>query len=987
MDEVSRFTVEHVYRALRTGEHGLSSSQATIRLGSYGKNVIEKERKTPTILVFLSSFTHLMALLLWAAGIIAFVAGMSELGIAVWLVNIINGVFSFWQEYRASKAAEALRRMLPQYVTVIRDGQESRTLVENLVPGDVFVLEEGDSISADARLVQSNGLQVDQATLNGESTPARKNAEASPADGLSAAEMPNLVFAGTSVAQGNGRAVVVHTGMNTAFGKIARLTQNVKDSQSPLQRELNHLTRQITVFAMCIGVAIFALDEAFVHGPLASAFIFSLGMIVAFIPEGLLPTVTLALAMAVQRMSKRNALVKKLSSVESLGSTSVICTDKTGTLTQNEMTVEFLWTAGREYRVTGTGYAPDGRVLAGDRVCSAHDDEGLRALVTAGALCTNAHLRPPEGVPAATKDGHESGHGRMPHGRWQVYGDPTEACLLVSCEKAGLDPGEQARLMPRRGEFPFDARRKRMTVINHVPGTGSVAFVKGAPNEVIELASRVQIGGRTVDMTEAMRARIVAANDAYADKGLRVLAVASRTLRHADDDGGSTSDGPASLDDDTDDTDDDEIDETDSAASEQAEERGWTVQAVERNLTFLGLEAMVDPPRPEVAPAVRQCHTAGIRIIMITGDYGRTALAIARRIGIVQGPDVQVVSGPQLESMGDDDLTRVLRGQVIFARMAPEQKLRVVSRLQRMGDIVATTGDGVNDAPALKKADVGVAMGITGTDVAKEASDVILTDDNFASIVAAIEEGRAVYANIRKFLLYILNSNMPEAVPSAVYLFSRGAVPLPLTTMQILTIDLGTDMLPALGLGTEPPEAGVMEQPPRNPHERLLNRATLFKAFAWYGVLGSIASLLGYCFVNVLNGWPQVPLAGLSNDMDPVYVNATAMTLASIVFAQIGMVLNCRTSSASTFSVGLFSNKTINIGIVVEIALIMLITQVPLLQTVFHTAPLHGVDYLYLAVVPFVVLGVEELRKLIWRRAGLAQARMNGVRRDRRPSR
>ena len=967
MDEISLMPVDKVYRAMQTDAEGLSGSQAEIRLATYGKNLIEEEGRPPVAVTFLKSFTHLMALLLWAAGIIAFLAGMEELGIAVWLVNIINGVFSFWQEYRAGKAAEALKNMLPQHVTVIRDGENTQILAEELVPGDVLVLEEGDSISADARLVSSSDLQVNQSTLNGESTPARKNAAAANTKGLQAAEIPNLVFAGTSVAQGNGRAVVIHTGMTTKFGKIARLTQNVEDNVSPLQRELNHLTRQITIFALCIGVAFFVLDVLFVHNPLAETFIFSLGMVVAFIPEGLLPTVTLALAMAVQRMSKRNALVKKLSSVESLGSTSVICTDKTGTLTRNEMTVEYLWTVTHEYRVSGTGYAPKGEITVDGAARHAADDAVLRELVTGGALCSNAHLHESE----PDHDVREA-HAPSANGRWQVYGDPTEACLLVSCRKAGLDPDELNRKLPRVRELPFDSRRKRMSVINRMPDGTLAAYTKGAPNEVVALATRVMVDGESQPMTDDMRSRIMAANDAYADKGLRVLAVAERRVpsviaeyldRAAGADDGAAGGGPVD-------------DAVASGASAPAPDDGGaavamdlcTPEAIERDLTFVGLQVMVDPPRPEVAQAVATCHAAGIRIIMITGDYGRTALSIARRIGIVGSPDARVISGPDLGAMSDAELTDALRGEVIFARMAPEQKLRVVTCLQAMGEIVATTGDGVNDAPALKKADVGVAMGITGTDVAKEAADIILTDDNFASIVAAIEEGRAVYANIRRFLLYILNSNVPEAVPSAVYLFSGGAIPLPLTTMQILTIDLGTDMLPALGLGTEPPEKGLMNQPPRDPNERLLDRRTMIKAFCWYGVLATVVSLMGYFLVNKLNGWPGVPLAGLGNDADPVYVTATTMTLASIVFAQIGAVWNCRTGRDSAFSVGLFSNRTINIGIVTEIVLLVLITEVPILRTVFHTAPLSWDEYLYLCCIPFVILGIEELRKLIWRR-------------------
>lgn len=927
LDAIRKAPIDGVFGELETARVGLASDEAAVRQGRFGKNVIQSEKKKSPVIAFLANFTHLMAVLLWVAGTIAFIAGLPELGVAVWLVNIINGVFSFWQEARASQATEALKKMLPAYATVIRDGQEQKILAEDLVPGDVMLLAEGDKISADARVIASSDLQVNQSTLNGESTPSRKTADAVLEEGLSAAEIPNLVFAGTSVSEGNGRAVVFRIGMDTEFGKIASLTQNMQAAESPLTRQLNRLTKQVTIFAMCMGIAFFCLSLFVVHEPFASSFIFALGMVVAFIPEGLLPTVTLSLAMAVQRMSRRNALVKKLDSVEALGSTSVICTDKTGTLTQNEMTVNHLWTAAREYEITGVGYAPEGQIEAEGRSWRAVDDADLELLLEGGLLCGNARLAEPE----------EEGK------RYEVYGDPTEACLIVSAQKGGIDRAELEARMPRVKELPFESRRKRMTTVHALEypldGARRIAFTKGAPNEVVRLSTHVRVNGVVEPMTEELRQRIMEANDTYAADGLRVLAVAYRPL-----DGASAEAGvPDAMSD-------------------------YTPENIECNLTFVGLEVMMDPPRPEVAAAVAECHRAGIRIVMITGDYGLTAASIARRLKIVEGEGLSVISGFELSKMGDEELKEKLAGQVVFARMAPEQKLRVVTALQEMGEIVAVTGDGVNDAPALKKADIGVAMGITGTDVAKEAADMILTDDNFASIVAAIEEGRAVYSNIRKFLLYILNSNAPEAVPNAVYLLSGGAVPLPLTTMQILTIDLGTDMLPALGLGTEPPEETIMDQPPRDPNERLLNRRVLVKAFLWYGLMASIVAMAGYFLVNLLAGWPGIPLAGLGNDSDPVYIQATTMTLAGIIFAQIGQVMNCRTETTSVFKIGLFSNRRILIGIVFEVVLLVILTTFPPLQGVFHTAPLAWQDYAFLCCIPPVVIAIEEIRKAWLRR-------------------
>ncbi|HIU05470.1 MAG TPA: HAD-IC family P-type ATPase, partial [Candidatus Coprousia avicola] len=659
LDTIRKQTIDQVLSELGSSRGGLASEEACSRQQTAGKNLIESAKKRSPLLAFLSNFTHLMAVLLWVAGSIAFLAGMPELGVAVWLVNIINGVFSFWQEHRASQATEALKKMLPAWVTVIRDGQEQKILAEDLVPGDVMLLAEGDKISADARVIQSSDLQVNQSTLNGESTPSRKTADAVLEEGLSAAEIPNLVFAGTSVSEGNGRAVVFRIGMATEFGKIASLTQNMEAAESPLTRELNRLTKQVTVFAMCMGIAFFLLSMLVVKEPFANSFIFALGMVVAFIPEGLLPTVTLSLAMAVQRMSTRNALVKKLDSVEALGSTSVICTDKTGTLTQNEMTVNHLWTSTREYEVGGVGYAPQGTIEAEGRSWRAVDDADLELLLEGGLLCGNARLAAPE----------------TEGGRWEVYGDPTEACLIVSAAKGGIDRAELEERMPRIKELPFESRRKRMTTVHAleqpIDGARRLAFVKGAPNEVVRLSTKVRRDGRTVELDEATRARIMAANDAYAADGLRVLAVAYRPLDGACAD----ADIPASLSD-------------------------YDPDTIERNLTFVGLEVMMDPPRPEVAAAVAECRRAGIRIVMITGDYGLTAASIARRLKIVEGDGVSVISGFELAHMDDEELKRRLAGQVVFARMAPEQKLRVVTALQEMGEIVAVTGDGVNDAPA-----------------------------------------------------------------------------------------------------------------------------------------------------------------------------------------------------------------------------------------------------------------------------------------------
>ncbi len=898
-----------LYQALHTERQGLSDEEAATRLRQFGPNALAEVHGPPLLRRFLAHFTHLMAILLWVGGIVAFIAQLPQLGVAIWLVVVINGAFSFWQEYKAERATEALRRLLPAYSRVLRNGVEQRIPAADLAPGDLMLLAEGEHISADGRLVRAAELQVDQSTLTGESRPVRKSAEAVAVAGLTHAELPNLVFAGTNVAAGSGAALVYATGMATEFGKIANLTQSLGEELSPLQKEIAVVTRIVTVIAVAVGVLFFILAVAIAGMGLAEGFIFGLGMIVAFVPEGLLPTVTLALAMGVQRMAGRHALIKRLSSVETLGSTSVICTDKTGTLTQNEMTVRDLWVAGQRLAVSGIGYAPEGQIGV-ETPPAKTPSADLHQFLLGAALCNNARLLPPNG---------ESN-------QWTMLGDPTEAALLVAARKGGIN-AEAEQQMPRVQEVPFDSRRKRMSTIHQV-GRQRIAFVKGAPREMLALCTCLQRNGQSTPLDEPTRAAILATNDGYAADGLRVLAVATRTL-------------PETL-------------------------RELTAETVETDLTFLGLAAMVDPPRPAVAEAVQECHRAGIRIIMITGDYGLTAESIARKIGIVQSAHPRIVSGSDLETIDDATLADYLKEEVIFARAAPEHKLRVVQMLQQVGHVVAVTGDGVNDAPALKKADIGVAMGIAGTDVAKEAADMILTDDNFASIVGAVEEGRTVYANIKKFTGYIFTSNTPEAVPFIIFAFTGGQTPLALTIMQILAVDLGTDLAPALALGAEPPEPGVMDRPPRSRAEHLITWGLLARAYLWLGMLQSLAAMAAFYFMYWMNGyWGQ--FFGLP-DSGPLYQAATAMTLGAIVATQIGNLFAQRTEYSSVFRIGLFSNRLVWIGIATEIALFLLIVYVPLLQNIFGAAPLGWGDWLFLLAWTPVLLLADEGRKWVVRR-------------------
>ena len=907
---------------LHTTSTGLSQQEASTRLAKYGENTITREKQASQLLIFLKNFTSVMAILLWVSGFVAILSGTLELGIAIWLVNIINGIFSYWQEHEAQKATNSLMKMLPTYTQVYRDGKLQQVNATQIVPGDVFNLQAGNAVPVDARLIKATSVQVDQSALTGESVPESKKVAFDAGQGEFAES--NLVYAGTTVGAGTATAVAFATGMHTEFGQIAALTQQQKRSLSPLQLELNRLTKQISLIAISLGVLFFVAAIFFVHYPVAQSFIFALGMIVAFIPEGLLPTVTLSLAQGVQRMARKHALLKDLNSVETLGETTVICSDKTGTLTQNQMTVDHVWTPAHTYTVTGQGYVNNGEIQLNGQPIHYGSDPDLDLLIRLVAFNNDTEVEPAKGK-----------------ARPKILGTPTEASLVILAQKSGIDTNAYTQKFPRLKELPFDSDRKRMTTIHqHDPQTLSIC-TKGSLSDLLPHCDTIQENGKVRPLTQADKDAIDAANRKYAALGLRSIATAYREIPQA--------------------------------ADKEKQLDGLTIETAETKLTFVGLAIMSDPPRPEIYAAIKKCHNASIKIIMVTGDSSLTAKSIAVKIGLTSDK-ARVVTGTELDAMSKADLKQALAGEIIFARVAPEQKYKIVSTLQEMGEIVASTGDGVNDAPALKKADIGVAMGVTGTDVAKDAADMILTDDNFASIVAAIEEGRTVYSNIQKFLIYILNSNLPEAVPSALFLFSRGAIPLPLTVMQILTVDLGTDMMPALGLGSEKAEPGIMDKPPRARNAHLMSRTVLWKAFAWYGLIASIISSGAYFFVNHLDGWPTHGLATSGS----TYVMATTMTLAAIIFCQIAAAMNCRTENASVFKVGLFANRLVWFGIIFEIFLLALLSYTPFLQELFHTGPLALTDWIFLAIIPIPLFLIEEGRKWLNRRR-LAHAKVKRV--------
>jgi calcium-translocating P-type ATPase len=887
-----------LWELLDTGVRGLSSAEASRRLHVLGANQLQRVRRRSMGWSLAEQLGSLFALLLWVGGALAFLAGMPQLGWAIFGVIVVNGVFSFLQEYRAERATEALASLLPRTITVVRDGVSSRVPASSIVAGDLARMEEGDQISADGQIVESQGLRVDQGPLSGESHPVLKL----PAAGHEHAAVPieerhELVFAGTNVVAGAGTMVACATGMRTQVGRIARLTQEVREKPSPLQRELGRVTRVVAVLALAFGVGFFAIGVATGLFPVRDGLLFGLGVIVANVPEGLMPTLTLALAWGVLRMARRRSLVKRLSSVEALGAITVICTDKTGTLTENRMQARTAWAAGQSWNLTDSGGSP----------------AAVRELFEAATLAS-----------LATSE----------------HGDPLEQALVAAGERAGADPEALRAARSLVAPFPFDSFRKRMTLV-HREGAALRAYVKGAPRETIALCTHVRRGDETVPLDDGIRADVLGEHDRLADEGLRLLAVAVRDL--------------------------------------SAWHPGIEEKAVERDLVLIGLVALWDPPRPEVAGAVSLCRRAGIRVVVVTGDDPLTAASLCRGIGL---PIRRSVTGPELETLSRDALHALVRtSDLLFARVSPADKLAVVQALKDQDEVVAVTGDGVNDAPALKAADVGVAMGRRGSDVAREAAAMVITDDNFASIVAAVRQGRAVYSNVGKFVTYIFASNAAEVAPfMAAAMFG---VPLPLTVMQILAVDLGTDLLPALGLGAERPETDVMDRPPRPRTERLLHARRLAHAYGFLGVVEAGLSLAGFFFVYWSAGWrPGLPMSAEGD----LYARATTMTFAGIVAAQIGNVFACRTERESVFRAGLLGNRLVLCGIGFELLLLLLLVHLPGLARLFGLAPLHAGEWTLLLLYPPAVLGLEEARKW-WLRRREARRRSEERRTNAAPSR
>ncbi|MBI5953893.1 MAG: cation-transporting P-type ATPase [Chloroflexi bacterium] len=921
--------VNEVFESLETSASGLAAVEAESRLSLYGPNILSQQKKESVWEKLLQEVTHLPVLVLLVLGLAALLQRDVILALIIWSIILVNTAFSIWREFRAEQAIEKLREILPSFAHIIREGREDYLPTSDVVPGDVLILAEGDNIPADARVIEEYGLRTNNATLTGEAIPARKTADASVLSGISELDRPNLIFAGTSVASGTGRAVVYATGMMTQFGRIAHLTQSIAEEPTPFQKELTQLSKLTAWIALLIGSIVAVVGFFEMNFPLREITLLALGVAVAVIPEGLVATLTLSLAAATQRLAKRGVLAKKISTVEKLGLVSVICTDKSGTLTQNQMTVREIWTARKQVKVSGVGYDPHGKFSPNPTGQPWEQD--FHCLLEAASCCNNARVNPPS----------------IDHPTWTSLGDQTEAALKVTAMKADIEEDEMNEVMPRVHEIPFDARRKRMTTI-HRDRSHEIAFVKGAPREVLQLCTLISLDGEPHPLTNELRAEILAANDEYARGALRVLALARRDLP------------PRSG--------------------------SYTAENVEHDLVFLGLMAMMDPPRPQVEQAVRICREANIRIVMITGDYGLTAESLARRVGMLTTPNTVILTGAELDELSDVALQELLDKEVLFARMAPEHKMRLVSAFQQRGEVVAVTGDGVNDAPALRKADVGVSMGIVGTDVSKEAADIILTEDDFSAITSAIEEGRGVFDNIRKFITYIFSSNIPELMPFIVA-SSLPLMPLALTVKQILAIDLGTDMFPALALGMEKPEPDVMKKPPRPRHQPLLDRGVLSRA-TWLGMIEAVLCFAGFILIFMLSGHvSEIGLSALASITIPenwklsltfleAGILASTVYHAGVIMAQIGNAFACRSDRARSSQIGWLSNKYLLAGIFIELAGILGIIYIPFLAEIFNHVPLPAWMWVGLASYALILYAIEWIRKAIYR--ALVKSKTNG---------
>lgn len=874
-------TVEATFERLEATRDGLSSEEVARRLEQFGPNELQASGRVSPWAILLEQFKNVLIIILLVATSLSAFLGHGVEAIAITVIVLFAVVLGFLQEYRAERAIEALRELAAPHASVIRDGRERDVSAGDLVPGDVIILATGDKVPADVRLIEAINLQTNEAALTGESASVEKQTRPLEDEKLQTGDRKSMAYAGTMVTYGRGRAIVTATAMNTEFGKIARMLETVETGKTPLQVNLDRVGKVLARAAF--GLVLIIVAFGLLRGqPFIEMLIFGVALAVAVVPEALPAVVTISLALGVKRMIKRHALVRRLSAVETLGSTSIICSDKTGTLTKDEMTMRKCYVGSQMFEVSGTGYEPRGSFSLNRE--TVEPTESLTLLLRAAALASDARLE------------------RTEQEKWEVKGDPTEGALVVAAAKAGLDKAELERAFPREHEIPFSSETKRMTTL-HSSSDGPIAYSKGAPEFILDSSVRQLTGEGEIGLSKANRAEIIHTAQEMASEALRVLAIAYKP--------------------------------------------GARIEDAEREMTFLGLVGMIDPPRAEARAAVKACKEAGIKVVMITGDHPLTASAVASELGILNSGRLMI--GAELDCIDEDTFRAQVETIEVYARVSPAHKLRVLTALKEMGHIAAMTGDGINDAPALKKADIGIAMGITGTDVTKEAAAMTLTDDNFASIVAAVEEGRGIFSNIKKYLMYLLSSNIGEIGLMAGA--TVAGLPLPLSAVQLLYVNLATDGLPALALAVDPPEGDLMKRPPRDPRTGIFTRPVVILMLV--GGIWSTVVNLGL-FMWALNSGRSVQ-------------EAMTMTFVSLVLIQFFKAYNFRSDRHSVLRRP-FANKWLNIAILWELFMLGLILYVPFLETVFGTMALPLRDWLIIVAAALTISPVLELAKWMERR-------------------
>jgi len=859
-----------VLESLGSSEQGLTQEEARARLEQYGFNELRKTKRTTAFEIFARQFKSFLVAILIFASLVSFLLGEMTDAIIISVIIVLNALLGFVQEYRAEKALEALKKLAAPRARLLREGKELIVPAREVVPGDIILLEMGACLAADTRLIEAMSLKVEESLLTGESVPSLKVAEALPKD-LPLADRESMAYSGTTVTYGRGRGVVVATGMETELGKIAEYIQKAEDDPTPLQLKLRSLGALLGGGALLLSAVLFAIEILAGH-PALESFMMAVALAVSAVPEGLPAVVTVALALGVRTMSSRNAIVRRLSSVETLGCTTVICSDKTGTLTKDEMTARRIFVNDRFFEITGAGYEPKGHFLEDGNSIDLEKERSLSLLLRIGCLCNHTSLGRSEG--------------------WSIVGDPTEGALLTLAAKAGIWRDSMLKELPIIAEIPFDSSRKRMTTIHELDGK-KLAYVKGAPEILLGLSSRVYREGQVRKLSEDDRERtLVAVRDMAAD-ALRVLAFAYREI---------------------------------------PSETGISSEKIERDLVFVGVVGMIDPPKQGVREAIAKCRAAGIRVVMITGDHELTAGAIAEDIGLANKSE-RVLSGVELDRMNDEELEREVEDVTVYARTSPQHKVRILNALKRRGHVVAMTGDGVNDAPAVKGADIGISMGIKGTDVTREASDMVLADDNFATIVRAVEEGRGIYDNIRKFIRLLVSTNLDELflVAAATLL----GLPLPMLPIHILWLNIVSDGLPALALSFDPYDEGIMERKPRSPKEGIFHGMLLFVLVA--ATVAFLAQML------LLIYWKNTSFVSLARLRTIIFTSTVAFELL--------FVFNCRSETRSVFRTNVFQNKKLVLAVVMSFMLQLLVIYLPPLQHLFSTVPLNPSDWLIIVAI------------------------------------